>query len=461
MLDRIAEVYELYGFEPLETSAVETLDALGKFLPDVDRPNDGVFAWRDDDQWIALRYDLTAPLARVAAQHRNSLPSPYRRYAIGPVWRNEKPGPDRFRQFYQCDADTVGSDSMAADAEMCVLAAEILEAVGLERGSYRIRISNRKILDGALQAAGIFDPDDKAANADMKTTVLRAIDKLDRIGLHGVRDLLGKGRCDQSGDYTKGAGLTDSQAEFVTAFMELSQSSSEATLEELSKFVGSTRLGSAGIEELEQVYQFAVDQGVAGCVIDLSLVRGLEYYTGPVVEAELLFDVPDKKGRLRKFGSVAGGGRYDGLVRRFTGQNVPATGISIGVDRLLAAQSAVGSVKPANGPVVVTVMDRSALSAYLGMAAELRSSGVRAEVFLGNARNFGRQMKYADQRNAPIAVIEGSEERERGVIQLKDLKMGKELADSATHQEWKSKPTQIAVPRSEMVAHIKKMLDTG
>ncbi|MEJ2030281.1 MAG: ATP phosphoribosyltransferase regulatory subunit, partial [Maritimibacter sp.] len=214
MLDQIAAVYHRYGFDALESSGVETVEALGKFLPDVDRPNDGVFAWQeeDDDKWLALRYDLTAPLARVYAQHRNDLPTPYRRYAMGPVWRNEKPGPGRFRQFYQCDADTVGSASMAADAEVCAMLADALEAVGMPRGDYVVRVNNRKVLNGVLEVMGVDEGETREA-------VLRTIDKFDKVGEAGVRELLGKGRLDASGAYIDGVGLSDEQAEPVIAFL--------------------------------------------------------------------------------------------------------------------------------------------------------------------------------------------------------------------------------------------------
>ena len=201
MLDKIAEVYHLYGFDPLETSAVETVEALGKFLPDVDRPNEGVFAWKEENDWLALRYDLTAPLARVAAQYRNDLPSPYRRFAMGPVWRNEKTGPGRFRQFYQCDADTVGSASVAADAEICMMLADALEAAGIERGDYVIKLNSRKVLNGVMEVAGVLDPSDPEKFAAERGIVLRAIDKLDRLGVEGVSALLGAGRKDESGDF--------------------------------------------------------------------------------------------------------------------------------------------------------------------------------------------------------------------------------------------------------------------
>ncbi|WP_116085702.1 histidine--tRNA ligase [Tropicimonas sp. IMCC34011] len=467
MLGRIAEVYRLYGFDPLETSAVETVEALGKFLPDVDRPNEGVFAWEENGDWLALRYDLTAPLARVAAQYRNDLPSPYRRYAMGPVWRNEKPGPGRFRQFYQCDADTVGAPSVAADAEICGMLCEALEAAGIERGDYAVRINNRKVLNGVMEVAGILDPADPEAFARERGIVLRAIDKLDRLGPEGVRLLLGGGRKDESGDFTKGAGLTDEQAAVVMGFVEAGLDRSDAgrapaaVLARLRDLVGESAEGRAGVDELEHIAELLAAQGFGPdrATIDPSVVRGLGYYTGPVFEAELTFEITGDDGKPRQFGSVAGGGRYDDLVKRFTGQAVPATGISIGVDRLLAALHATGKTKgEADGPVVVTVMDRDRLPAYQAMASELRAAGIRAEVYLGNPKNFGNQLKYADKRGSPVAVIEGEEEAGRGVVQLKDLKLGAKIAASATLEEWKGQPAQREVPRADLVAELGRML---
>ncbi|GAA0284424.1 histidine--tRNA ligase [Rhodovulum strictum] len=509
MLDTICKVYERYGFDPLETSAVETLDALGKYLPDVDRPNAGVFGWQEEDgDWLALRYDLTAPLARVAAQYRNELPTPYRRYAMGPVWRNEKPGPGRFRQFYQCDADTVGAASVAADAEICAMLADALEAVGIERGDYIVRVNNRKVLNGVMEVAGILDPADPDRFEHERGIVLRAIDKLDRLGPKGVRALLGEGREDESGDFTKGAGLSDEQAEVVMGFVEanehvraqLLQHSRQSTglgveafkdiakaseggvvepaasrfdaqsheawndfvLERLGQLVKSSDMGKEGVRELREIANLCYQQGYFAdrIRIDPSVVRGLGYYTGPVFEAELTFEILDEKGRPRQFGSVAGGGRYDGLVERFTGQKVPATGVSIGVDRLLAALRAKGRAGGAlQGPVIVTVMDRDRMAAYQAMVGRLRAADIRAEVYLGNPRNFGNQLKYADKRGAPIAIIQGSDEAARGVVQIKDLVLGAQIAASASLEEWKSQPAQVEVPEADLVAEVRRILD--
>jgi histidyl-tRNA synthetase len=457
MLQKIAGVYHHYGFEALESSAVETVEALGKFLPDVDRPNEGVFAWQEDDdeKWLALRYDLTAPLARVYAQHRNDLPTPYRRYAMGPVWRNEKPGPGRYRQFYQCDADTVGAASVAADAEICSMLSDTLETVGIPRGDYLIRVNNRKVLNGVLEAMGLGDTADHDA-------VLRTIDKFDKVGEQGVRELLTKGRLDASGAFIEGVGLSDDQAEPVIAFLTSKAADAAGTLANLQAAVGTSKIGQTGIEELETIAELVQAQGYGADRIDIdpSVVRGLGYYTGPVYEAELTFEIFDEKGRKRQFGSVSGGGRYDDLVKRFTGQEVPATGVSIGVDRLLAALREKGRIQSqATGPVIITVMDRDRMADYQGMVAELRNAGIRSEVYLGNPKNFGNQLKYADKRNSPVAVIEGGDEKDRGVVQIKDLILGAKIAENATLEEWKERPSQYEVARGDLVAKVREILE--
>ncbi len=466
MLGEITDVYRMYGFDPLETPAVETVEALGKFLPDVDRPNDGVFAWQEeDDTWMALRYDLTAPLARVYAQFRNDLPTPYRRYAVGPVWRNEKPGPGRYRQFYQCDADTVGTPTVAADAEICGMLSDTLEAVGIPRGDYIVRVNNRKVLNGVLEVAEILDMSDLSKFEAERGIVLRAIDKLDRLGPEGVRALLGAGRKDDSGDFTGGANLSGEQADIIMDFMDARREDGGATCARLREIVGNSPTGLAGVQELETIAELTAAQGYGPdrLLIDPSVVRGLGYYTGPVYEAELTFDILDDKGRKRQFGSVAGGGRYDDLVKRFTGQEVPATGISIGVDRLLAALREKGRMgSSSHGPVIVTVMDRDRMADYQAMVSELRNAGIRAEVYLGNPKNFGNQLKYADARNSPVAVIEGGNEKEAGVVQIKDLALGKALAANiTTNEEWKSQPAQMEIPRGDLVAEVRKMIARG
>ncbi len=439
MTETIRKVYELYGFEPVETPAIEYTDALGKFLPDQDRPNEGVFSFQDDDeQWLSLRYDLTAPLARYVAEHFDTLPKPYRSYRAGYVYRNEKPGPGRFRQFMQFDADTVGSASMAADAEICMMAADTMERLGLG-GHYVVKVNNRKVLDGVLEAIDLGGE----SNAGRRLTVLRALDKFDRLGIEGVRSLLGAGRKDESGDFTKGAELNPGQIAPLLDFLipkfpmdqvvttdgrVVQENSAEADGLSGTEIIGRRGSNSStisslrgladnslyqeGLTELEAIAKLTDAAGYpqSKICIDPSVVRGLEYYTGPVYEVELTLPITGDDGKPVRFGSVGGGGRYDGLVSRFRGEPVPATGFSIGVSRLLAALMQIGKVdsKPEPGPVIVTVFDRDRLDHYQGMASRLRAAGIRAELYLG-AGKFGPQMKYADRRRSPCVVIQGTD----------------------------------------------------
>jgi histidyl-tRNA synthetase len=450
MVEKIREVFERYGFEPVETPAMEFTDALGKFLPDQDRPNEGVFSFQDDDeQWISLRYDLTAPLARYVAENFDALPKPYRSYRAGYVYRNEKPGPGRFRQFMQFDADTVGSASPAADAEMCMMAADTMEALGIPRGSYVVKVNNRKVLDGVRDALGITDD-------GQWLTVMRAIDKLDRLGISGVQQLLGDGRKDESGDFTKGAGLkAEDIALVIGAIGETAQSDARLL---------ASKIGQEGRAELDEIGRLVAASGYGPdrIKIDPTVVRGLEYYTGPVFETELTLETRDEKGRPVRFGSVGGGGRYDGLVSRFRGEPVPATGFSIGVSRLQAALTMLGKLdtRPEFGPVVVTVFDRDRVADYQKMVAQLRNENIRAELYLGNPKNMGNQLKYADRRNSPCVIIQGSDEKARGEIQIKDLIEGaKAAAAIASNQEWReTRPAQFSCAESEIVAKVREVL---
>jgi histidyl-tRNA synthetase len=443
MVEAIRLVFERYGFEPVETPTIEYTDALGKFLPDQDRPNEGVFSFQDDDeQWLSLRYDLTAPLARYVAENFQNLALPYRSYRYGWVFRNEKPGPGRFRQFMQFDADTVGAPSMAADAEMCMLAADTMEALGIPRGSYVVKVNNRKVLDGAMDALQI--------PAEKRLITMRAVDKLDRLGIDGVRMLLGKGRKDESGDFTKGAELTDPQIAGI--------------VDAISGAPKATGGAGAGDHELSEIASLVNAAGYGDRIrIDKTVVRGLEYYTGPVYEVELTFEIKDEKGRPVRFGSVGGGGRYDGLVSRFRGEPVPATGFSIGVSRLQAALAALGKLgeKTAAGPVVVTVFDRDRIADYQRMVAALRSANIRAELYLGNPKNnIGTQLKYADKRGSPCAVIQGGDEKARGEVQIKDLILGGTLAATKDRDEYlkKQAEAQFAVKETGLVEAVRSLL---
>ncbi len=453
MVEKIREVFERYGFEPVETPAMEYTDALGKFLPDQDRPNEGVFSFQDDDeQWISLRYDLTAPLARYVAENFDSLPKPYRSYRVGYVYRNEKPGPGRFRQFMQFDADTVGSASPAADAEMCMMAADTMEALGISRGSYVVKVNNRKVLDGVMESIGLGGED----NAGRRLTVLRAIDKLDRLGVDGVKQLLGNGRRDESGDFTKGAMLEPLaidalihylMAQLSTGFSGGNASRSErlliawnARFDAWEKVVGTSRDGLAGVSELREIAKTVVSCG--------------------------FYDDRVRKGQPVVFGSVGGGGRYDGLVSRFRGQPVPATGFSIGVSRLQAALTRLGKIdtRPAPGPVVVTVFGGN-IADYQRFVAMLREAGIRAELYLGNPKNnLGVQFKYADRRNSPCVVVQGSDEKARGDVVIKDLIMGTEAAlfhgavGTSRADYLEERPAQFSCKEEELIAKVREIL---
>jgi histidyl-tRNA synthetase len=464
MIETIRAVYERYGFEPVETPAIEYTDALGKFLPDQDRPNEGVFSFQDDDQqWLSLRYDLTAPLARYVAENFDQLPKPYRSYRFGWVFRNEKPGPGRFRQFMQFDADTVGSSSPAADAEICMMAADTMEALGIPRGSYVVKVNNRKILDGVLETIGLSGE----ANTARRLTVLRAIDKFDRLGRGGVAELLGSGRKDESGDFTKGAELDADQIKRILDYIEFQFDENlgdlESVFDDWQRAIGSSSLGKEGIQELSDIASLVRAAGYRPDRVSFesSVVRGLEYYTGPVYEVELTFEITDDNGRPVRFGSVAGGGRYDGLVGRFRNDQVPATGFSIGVSRLTAALTHLGKIdtNAEAGPVVVTVFEKDRLADYQRMAQTLRDAGIRAELYLGSGK-MGPQLKYADKRGAPCVVIQGGDEKAKGEVQIKDLIEGaKAAAAIASNQEWReTRPAQFAVKEEKLVEAVREVL---
>jgi histidyl-tRNA synthetase len=460
MLEKIRAVYELYGFDPVETPAIEYTDALGKFLPDLDRPNEGVFSFQDDDeQWLSLRYDLTAPLARYVAENFDALPKPYRSYREGWVFRNEKPGPGRYRQFMQFDADTVGSASMAADAEICMMAADAMEALGFNRGDYVVKVNNRKVLDGVLDNLGQLSP-------MQKLIILRAIDKRDNIGDAGVKELLGNGR-HTSGDFTAGAQLDDGQIDRIMLLSSSSTSDTSGVLHTLWGAVAGSEIGRQGVAELDEIAKLARAGGYneSQIRIDPSVVRGLEYYTGPVYEVELLLETKDEKGRPVRFGSVGGGGRYDGLVSRFRGEPVPATGFSIGVSRLQAALALINKsdAQPNFGPVVVTVFDPDRIADYQRMVAELRAANIRAELYLGSGK-FNPQMKYADKRNAPCVIIQGSDEYNSGndpQVVVKDLIVGAQLSKLEKGRDeylQKQAEAQRKVPRDKLVETVRDIL---
>ncbi len=530
MIAKIAEVYERYGFDPVETPMFEYTDALGKFLPDSDRPNEGVFSLTDDDdQWMSLRYDLTAPLARHVAENFNEIQMPYRTYRAGWVFRNEKPGPGRFRQFMQFDADTVGAPGVQADAEMCMMLADVMEAVGIKRGDYVVRVNNRKVLDGVMEAIGLGGDE----NSGRRLGVLRALDKLDRLGSEEVSKLLGSGRQDESGDWMEGLKLSKlqldglgwlitCQAAFTSGkgveefsrlerdivdrdgFVGIDYSLNKERLDHSEdegedysinsvlmlmnilmafeifpvfdggKIIGANKKSGELSEEEKKLTKSVFETTALLSMVqqagfnedrvkfDLTCVRGLEYYTGPVYECELTFPVVNEKGQEVVFGSVAGGGRYDGLVSRFRGEPVPATGFSIGVSRLMTALKNLGKLDASVSvaPVLVTVMDGEAMGEYQRFTQQLREGGIRAEMYQGNWKKFGNQLKYADRRGCPVAVIQGSDERANGKIQIKDLIEGRKQADAiASNEEWReTRPGQFEIDAGDLVSEVKRLL---
>jgi histidyl-tRNA synthetase len=391
----------------------------------------------------------------------------------------------------QFDADTVGSSSPGADAEMCMMAADTMEALSIPRGSYVVKVWNRKLLDGVMSAV----PELASASSEKRLIVLRSIDKLDRLGIKGVQELLSEGRKDESGDVTRGAHLSISANNFITSSSSINaMSGSTSTFiwqdsafeREIKEFESGNRQPfsfdgyrkfiegylegrpipqevNAGLEELERMSQLIGAAAYGDRIrIDQSVVRGLEYYTGPVFEVELTFATDGKDGSPR-FGSVGGGGRYDGLVSRFRGEPVPATGFSIGVSRLAAALEYLGKLdsKPGYGPVVVTVFDRDRLADYQNMVAKLRAANIRSELYLGNPKNLGNQLKYADRRNSPCVVIQGSDEKAKGNVTIKDLIVGAELAKLEKGRDehlQKQSQAQVTVDESELVATVGALL---
>ena len=487
MIDTIRAVYESYGFEPLETPAIEFVETLGKFLPESDQPDAGIFAFNPEDQWLALRYDLTAPLSRIVAMYKE-LPRPFRRYQVGPIWRLEKPGPGRYREFYQFDIDIVGSGLMAADAEICQVMADSLAALGFKTGDYIIKVNNRKLLDGIIETAlaessivergqqisawakARFGDSDLATGDtslipqrlnEHKLDIMRCIDKQDRIGLDGVIQLLQNGRLDETGDFKSGCFLDDKQVAAVLDFLKLPTGNRRDFLKNAAELeLGD--IGQEGLVELAEIDEFLAEAGYGDdrVTFDPNIVRGLGYYTGPVYEALLTVEITDEKGRPVQVGSVGGGGRYDNLVERFTGQTIMAAGASIGIDRLLLAyRKKAGVYSHGATAVLVTVMDRSKMGQYQKMAAEIRQAGIATELYLGK-KGIGAQTKHADKRGIIVAVIAGEDEFAKGEVTLKDLRLGAQLADQITDRDtWrKDQPAQVQVKRENLVDAVKEIL---
>ena len=398
IISNIKEIMVKYGFQYLETPSFEYTDSIGKFLPDKDRPDQGVFSFQDEKKWLSLRYDLTAPLARYVAKNYLEIPKPFKRYQLGTVWRNEKPGPGRFREFLQFDADFVGTKSLQADVELCVMISEILDKCGLSKSDYIIKISSRKITEELFKKINIVDE-------NQKLTALRTLDKIDRLGWDSVKQLLGEGRKDKSGDFTKGANLSSENIEIIAK--ELKNKSPET-------------------EDLKEMLKIFDDYKFKNFEINPTIIRGLEYYTGPIFEVNLKFDVKNDKGKVIQFGSIGGGGRYDNLVNNFGNYEAPATGISIGLDRLVYAlmQKKEFKVKESK-PLVICIFDKSAMKEYINLQTLLRAAGISVEIYPGEGK-LKKQMEYANKIKSPAVILYGENEIKSGKPTLRDLKSGTE-----------------------------------
>ena len=428
VISNIKEVMTKYGFQYLETPSFEYTDSIGKFLPDKERPDEGIFSFKDEKKWLSLRYDLTAPLARYVAKNYLELPKPFKRYQLGRVWRNEKPGPGRFREFLQFDADYVGTRNLQADAELCVLLAETLNKCGLDKNEFVIRVSNRKCFFALLDWL-------KISNEKQRIATTRAVDKYDRIGIEGVASLLGKGRKDKSGDFTKGVDLNKKQIEMITAYIE--DNSIYDTEREnmkggprLAPLGGWDDLGplwNEGINELGKIFAFTESSEFKDQIIySPTLVRGIEYYTGTIFEANLLFKVKNQKGKEIEFGSVGGGGRYDNLINRFGNLDVPCTGASFGLDRLVFAlmQKKDFKIKPKR-PIVICVFDKDKIEEYIVILNKLRTSNISSEIYPGEGK-LKKQMEYANKIGSPAVIFYGDDEIKSGKATLKNLETGNE-----------------------------------
>jgi histidyl-tRNA synthetase len=409
-------VYRSYGFSPIDTPALEYTEVLlGKGGEESDKQ---LFRFTDNGgRDVAMRFDLTVPFARFAAQHLNEIGMPFKRYHLAPVWRGENTQRGRYREFVQCDFDTIGTDSNSADIETLLVIHDLLSAIGFER--FQIRVNNRLVLNGLLEKLGL---------ADRSSGVLRALDKLHKIGRDGVQAEL----CDR-------VQTSGEQAVNVLDFAELVGAPAEI-LVRLEGMLAGNSTGELGVARLRELFHVVTEAGIPAerVALDVSIARGLDYYTGTIYET-FLTDDP-------KIGSICSGGRYDNLAGLFTSQKLPGVGASLGLDRLLAAMESFGMIAQAStpAPVLVTQFDATRVADYTRIGRLLRQAGLNTEVF-PDARGVGKQLKYADKKGFQVAVIAGSDEFAAGVWQVKDLKAG----------------TQIQVPETQLVEHIRSLLPSS
>ncbi len=490
IIDKVKEVYLKYGFEHWQTPTLEYAETLGKYLPDTDQVAQGVYSFKNPEiepvfdekgnelrdnnnnvlmtnHHLTLRYDLTAPLARLYSQLiwqkvaynqvQDGKADLFRRFQFGPVFRYEaKLDPGRFREFWQIDFDTVGSNTVATDAENCMILSDALENIGISRGEYIIKLNNRKIVKGFFEHIGI--------NSELDTDVMRVIDKLDKIGIDGVIQELGKGRKDEkSGAFIDGLGLNNNITEGIKKYLnsfDIKQSRKDI-LNSLRSLKIDNKTFTEGLNELEEIDLILEKTGYdeKRVILDPSMIRGMGYYTGPIFEAEYLGTYKDAKGQKRKVGSICGGGRYDGLVENLIGLKVPATGASIGVDRLAEIMTLTGKVpKQVDGPVIIVNFDDKLMPEYQNIASKLRNAGIEVEIYYGAKKGLKHQLSYADKKRCPISIILGENELEKGVVTIKNLKLGKELANTIKDKkEWMAK-IQKEVKFDDIVKEIKNMI---
>lgn len=448
VIRRIEEVFERYGFVPLETPALEHLDVLlGTGGEEV---NKELFRLETPEgEPIALRFDLTVPFARILAQYPDKLKAPVRRYALGPVWRADKPGPGRFRQFTQLDIDVAGSDAVAVDGEIVSVMCEVMRTLGAP--SYRVLINNRKLIDALLDDCGIHE-------VDRQKHVLRVVDKLAKVGVDNVRLELGPGRIDDSGDPIPGVQLDESIIDKILKFIAVKGTSRAEIVDNVAALLPKSELAGEALDEMRELAgvleALGVDEDHAWFAP--SLARGLDYYTGPVFECV----IP----KAPKFGSVMGGGRYNGLVGRFLDREIPATGMSVGLDRLMAALRKLKAIAPTKTTVQALVVSLGNIPTRetLFVANELRAAGIRTEAYFGQKMRMKDQLSHADRYEIPVAVILGEDELARGEVSVKDLLEGKAskagIEDRDAYRKAGTK-TQVTVTRAEMVAEVRRMLE--
>ena len=434
LLQVIEKNFIKFGAEPLETPSFEYTENIGSFLAeDEDNPMSDIFSFEDRDKTISLKYDLSSPLARFYAQNNQELPSIYKRYAIQNVFRNEKASNGRYREFCQADFDIIGNvNSAQANAELCNLISSTLLDIGLNKDQFTINVSNRKIVQGLINDLKI--PNDKQLG------VIRAIDKLDKFGLKGVEDLLKKERKDASGAITKGADLNDEQASQILNFLKIKD------LKTLKENLNNP-LSQEGIKELEDVFEIiGFSSDLNQVKTNFAIVRGLEYYSDFIVETNLNFKVTNNKGKQVDIGSICSGGAYAKLISRFKGVDIPGTGVSFGVDRLLFALMQLDQIKVDDQkPVLVCVMDKQFLKNYYEIVNLLRENNINAEIFLDTKKNLGKQLDLANKRDLNVAIICGENEFKDNTITIKNLK-GVKGQNSQT------------VPKADLINEVKKLI---